>query len=136
MEVTKWLKPSISVSQIGDSASVTTGKRPFYINLSQGVIGSPEALSSLAPIEDITMIGYPNGLWDEVNNLPIVRRGITATSANGKYQGKTEFLIDAACFPGSSGSPVFVYNNGSYGGFGGAGQQRQCRCQSPKFRTT
>ena len=25
-----------------------------------------------------------------------------------------EFVIDAACFPGSSGSPVFLYNNGSY----------------------
>jgi hypothetical protein len=102
-------------------ALAANGKRPFYINLSQGIIASEEALLSLSPIEDITMIGYPNGIWDEVNNLPIVRRGITATSAGGKYQGKTEFLIDAACFPGSSGSPVFIYNNGSYGGFGGAG---------------
>ena len=25
-----------------------------------------------------------------------------------------EFVIDAACFPGSSGSPVFLYNNRSY----------------------
>jgi hypothetical protein len=102
-------------------ALAAVGKRPFYINLSQGIIASAEALASLDPIEDITMIGYPNGIWDEVNNLPIVRRGITATSASGKHQGKSEFLIDAACFPGSSGSPVFIYNNGSYGGFGGAG---------------
>ena len=99
------------------------GKRLFYINLSQGIIASPDALASLDVIEDITMIGYPNGLWDNVNNLPIVRRGITATSAAKEYRGKKEFLIDAACFPGSSGSPVFIFNSGSYSGFGGAGLQ-------------
>lgn len=95
------------------------GKRPFYINLSQGVIASPEMLASLDAIEDVTMIGYPNGLWDDVNNLPIVRRGITATSVAYEYRGKKEFLIDAACFPGSSGSPVFIYNSGSFSGSGG-----------------
>jgi hypothetical protein len=30
MEVTKWLKPSISVSRIGDSASVQAGKGPQF----------------------------------------------------------------------------------------------------------
>ena len=92
------------------------GRRPFYINLSQGIIASPEMLSTLDAIEEITMIGYPNGLWDDVNNLPIVRRGITATSAAREYRGKKQFLIDAACFPGSSGSPVFIYNSGSFSG--------------------
>jgi hypothetical protein len=99
------------------------GKRPFYINLPEGIIASPEMLSRLSPIEDVTMIGYPNGLWDDVNNLPIVRRGVTATSAAGEYRGKKQFLIDAACFPGSSGSPVFIFNQGSYSdaNFGGNG---------------
>ena len=59
------------------------------------------------------MIGYPNALWDSVNNLPIIRRGVTATPYNVDYEGKREFLIDAACFPGSSGSPVFIVNLGS-----------------------
>jgi hypothetical protein len=91
------------------------GKRPFYINLSEGIVATEEMLAGLEAIEDVTMIGYPNGLWDDVNNLPIVRRGITATSASKRYQGRREFLIDAACFPGSSGSPVFIFNNGSFG---------------------
>lgn len=30
------------------------------------------------------------------------------------YQGKKEFLVDMACFPGSSGSPIFILNEGSY----------------------
>jgi hypothetical protein len=60
------------------------------------------------------MIGYPNGIWDSVNNLPIIRKGITATHPSIDYDGRREFLIDAACFPGSSGSPVFLFNLSSY----------------------
>jgi len=60
------------------------------------------------------MIGYPNGLWDELHNLPIIRKGITATHPGLRLNGKPEFLIDAACFPGSSGSPVFLANIGGY----------------------
>ena len=60
------------------------------------------------------MIGYPNGIWDSVNNKPIFRKGITATHPKFDYNGKKEFMIDAACFPGSSGSPVFILNEGGY----------------------
>lgn len=76
------------------------------------------------------MIGYPNGLWDSQNNLPIIRRGITATSVKKDYNGKKEFLIDAAVFPGSSGSPVFIFNEGSYsvpGGFSNGHQNISSR---------
>lgn len=68
--------------------------------------------SELDAIEDILMIGYPEGLWDDVNNKPIARRGITATHPAIDYQGRKEFLIDAACFHGSSGSPVLIVNRG------------------------
>src|SRR5690606_28078780 len=60
------------------------------------------------------MIGCPNGLSDETNNLPISRRGITATSLTKDYNGKPEFMVDMACFPGSSGSPIFLYDKNGY----------------------
>jgi hypothetical protein len=41
-------------------------------------------------------------------------KGITATHPKLRLNGKPEFLIDAACFPGSSGSPVLLANIGSY----------------------
>ena len=63
-------------------------------------------------IESITMIGYPTGIFDEANNLPVIRRGITASRIGLRYNGRPEFLIDCACFPGSSGSPVFHYDTG------------------------
>ncbi|KXY39771.1 zinc chelation protein SecC [Bacillus cereus] len=90
------------------------GKQAFYIALSKDMIPNFEQLSNLRAIEDITMIGYPTGLWDQVNNLPIIRKGITATHPNINYNGNEEILIDAACFPGSSGSPVLLFNENGY----------------------
>lgn len=61
-------------------------------------------------IEDILIIGYPLGQHDKFNYTPIYRKGITATDPNLDYNNQPQFLIDCACFPGSSGSPVFIYN--------------------------
>lgn len=66
---------------------------------------------NIRPIEPIIMIGYPSGLWDEENNRPLARRGSTASHPFLKWNGKPEFMIDAACFPGSSGSPVFLFED-------------------------
>jgi Trypsin-like peptidase domain len=90
------------------------GQKVFYIALSPDLIPSSQQLSELGAIEEIIMIGYPNGIWDRVNNLPIIRKGITATHPKFNYDGREEILIDAACYPGSSGSPVLIYNEGSY----------------------
>ncbi|MEJ5140470.1 MULTISPECIES: trypsin-like serine peptidase [Acinetobacter] len=71
---------------------------------------SEEVLENLDAIEDIYFVGYPNGIWDKVNLLPIVRKGTTATPLQVDYEGNPKFLIDASVFGGSSGSPVFVHN--------------------------
>ncbi|MGI2096178.1 trypsin-like peptidase domain-containing protein [Shewanella glacialipiscicola] len=90
------------------------GKSFYYIPLSKSVLADESLLSTLSSMEEIVMIGYPNGIWDAKHNLPIIRRGITATHPKLPLNGKPEFLIDAACFPGSSGSPVFLANIGSF----------------------
>ncbi|KJH69606.1 trypsin-like peptidase domain-containing protein [Aliterella atlantica] len=82
--------------------------------LNKSVIATEELLFTLPTMEEIVMIGYPNGIWDAKHNLPIIRRGITATHPKLPYNGQPIFVIDAACFPGSSGSPVFLVNVGSY----------------------
>jgi len=90
------------------------GKRVFFITLDRSLIPPSSELAELTALEEIIMIGYPNGIWDALNNMPIIRKGITATHPNVDYNGKKEFMIDAACFPGSSGSPVFLFNFGTY----------------------
>ncbi len=96
------------------NAAIAKGKHLFYRTLGEELIPNDTDKSNLDAIEDIIMIGYPNGLWDQVNNMPIIRKGITATNVTLDYNGKKEFLIDAACFPGSSGSPVLICNVGGY----------------------
>lgn len=71
-------------------------------------------------IEEITFVGYPNGRGDPKHFTPIVRRGITATPIELDMGGDPAFLIDGSVFGGSSGSPVFLFNEGMFrcaGGF-------------------
>jgi hypothetical protein len=87
----------------------------FYIGLGADLIRSQADLETLNAVEDVLMVGYPNGLWDAKNNFPLLRRGITASHPAVDYDvnGVATTVIDMACFPGSSGSPVFIYNNGT-----------------------
>lgn len=90
-------------------------KRPvFFRAVDPTIVPSPEVLSDLAAMEDIVFIGYPSGLRDEHNSTPIIRRGITATPVWNDFGNEPLFLIDAGVYPGSSGSPVFIMNQGSY----------------------
>ena len=90
------------------------GERLFYVPLQTALIPKDEERASFSCMEDIVMIGYPNGIWDATNNLPVIRKGITATHSNVLWNAKPEFLTDIASFPGSSGSPVFLANLGGY----------------------
>jgi hypothetical protein len=91
------------------------GKQIFHVQFDHSLVPTSELSEQLTAIEDIVMAGYPNGLWDSSNNLPIIRRGITASHPSFDFCGRHDFVIDAACFPGSSGSPVLLFNSGSYG---------------------
>lgn len=71
-------------------------------------------LRNMNTIQNLLMIGYPNGIWDQTNNLPIMRKGINATPLHEDYQGDESFAVDIATYKGSSGSPVFIYDHGAY----------------------
>lgn len=85
---------------------------PYYKCVGTQMSLQEQDYDSLTSIEDIIMIGYPKALIDEYNNKPVVRKGITATSIKLNYQEQADFLIDIACFHGSSGSPVFLRKEG------------------------
>ncbi|MEG4218753.1 serine protease [Microcoleus sp. Pol14C6] len=90
------------------------GKSIFNYAIDNSSILSKADLEELSAVEEVLMIGYPTGLWDEVNNLPLIRRGTTATHPAVDFQGRSTTVIDAACFPGSSGSPVLIVNEGMF----------------------
>ena len=60
------------------------------------------------------MVGYPIGLWDKNNNFPIFRKGYTASHPAIDFNESGIGLVDMACFPGSSGSPIYILNEGGY----------------------
>ena len=92
-----------------------TQKQLYYTILTLNDIPSKEEIvNTISRIEDITVVGYPDGIWDSYNNMPIVRKGITATSLQLDFNNEPKFLIDAAIYGGSSGSPVYIFNQGSY----------------------
>ena len=89
-------------------------EQPALVHFNKAIVADETTLSNLLPLEEVTMIGFPNGIWDSVNNGAIARRGVIATIPGNDYLGKKQFVIDMACFPGSSGSPVFLANFGSF----------------------
>jgi len=90
------------------------GDKLFYIPFTKSLFITEKQKSELRTLEDVLMIGYPNGIWDSINNMPIFRKGTTATNPLIDYNGKKEIMIDIAAFPGSSGSPVLIFNENGY----------------------
>lgn len=94
--------------------AAANGRSLFYKTVSAENVPDEEAWELFDSIEDVIMVGCPRGIYDQHNNIPIVRRGITATPLSKFYEGRPEFMVDMACFPGSSGSPVYMLQRGGY----------------------
>ncbi len=97
------------------NALKSQGIEPFWMHLTKELIPTKEEEEEyFNPAEEIYFVGYPSGLWDMKNILPIIRKGITATPYYVNFMNEKKFLIDASVFPGSSGSPVFIFNNSHF----------------------
>ena len=111
--------PEIDIAVANISTAINylkeKGNSPFWMHIDSSLIPDEEEIENFfSPVEEVYFVGYPNGIWDESNLLPIIRKGITATPYYVDFKNKKKFLIDASVFPGSSGSPVFIYYKGSY----------------------
>jgi len=115
----RWFKhddPNIDIAILPLSLNLndilTNETKLFNISIPQEAIPNESQTNEFDALEEIIFVGYPNGLWDSRNNLPLIRKGITATPIEINFENKPIFLIDGSVFPGSSGSPVFLYNKG------------------------
>ena len=91
-----------------------TGKDVFYIANDNSIVATQQKLDKLSALEELVMVGYPIGLWDSKNNFPIFRKGYTASHPAYDFNEKGIGLADMACFPGSSGSPIYILNENGY----------------------
>jgi hypothetical protein len=89
-------------------------KEIFYIPFTEELIWDDSKLEELQGVEDILMVGYPIGLFDRKNNLPLLRKGVTASHPAIDFNGESIAVVDCSCFPGSSGSPILLYNDNGY----------------------
>ena len=109
--------PSVDLNAIVtpalDTTTLSDGTRPGAIPISESLFDQVEA-NKLQIGEEITMVGYPVGLFDQAHNLPISRRGHLATTYEVEFGGKPEFVVDIGAIKGSSGSPIFLLNVGSF----------------------
>lgn len=115
-QIQEWVRhpnPKIDLCALPIGGFLNTSKPPAFLRfLDPTIVPSQDQLDGLSAVEDVLMVGYPSGLWDSVNNYPIIRRGITASHPAVDFDvgGAATTVIDMACFPGSSGSPVILYS--------------------------
>ncbi len=91
-----------------ERAARDLGVELYYQSIDSRSFPDAAQVRDFDALEEILFVGYPSGIWDQVNLMPILRRGTTATPLELDFEGRKQFLIDAAVYPGSSGSPVFV----------------------------
>lgn len=68
-------------------------KRSFFITIPDEVIKKDEELSTHQAVEDVIMVAYPLGRYDSAHNLPIFRKGITASHPSIDFNGKPEDYV-------------------------------------------
>ncbi len=82
----------------------------FYVWIPSFLIWDQADLNTIGCFEEVALIGYPTGLWDRHNNLPVPRKGIVASPAALNWKGDEKGIHATPCFPGDSGGPVFGVN--------------------------
>ncbi|MGH4038287.1 MAG: S1 family peptidase [Sphaerochaeta sp.] len=113
---------AISIAFLLNNAA-KEGKKIFTVPFTLNLIPNEESEKALFGLEDVLNIGYPDYIWDETNNLPIFRKGISVSNPTVNYEGEPEFLVDLPVLPGTSGSPVLIYSNTNVGMKDGKMQQ-------------
>jgi len=58
------------------------------------------------PGDDVIVIGYPMGLYDQFNKLPVLKKGMLSTPVGLHFDGLDAFLLDFKYYEGSSGSLI------------------------------
>lgn len=91
--------------------------KAYLSKIDTNIFISEDELNEFDVTREVIFVGYPNGLFDEINYTPIVRTGTIATPIQFDFSGEPVFIIDASVFPGSSGSPVFSYDRTLDSGF-------------------
>lgn len=119
LTITNWARlwhlypdPEIAIAFFGavEQLLKQSGTTVFTKSIPESIVPTEGQIDLIEGIEQVVFVGFPNGVWDSVNALPILRSGTTATPFSIDFENKPRFLIDASVFGGSSGSPVIIFD--------------------------
>lgn len=103
---------AVDLCMIPLNSLIETIEKRYSISIYYRALGLNHILTDFSTqpcFQEVLIAGYPVGIFDHINNIPLVHKGITATPSSMPYKGRQEFLIQAPCYAGSAGSPVFVF---------------------------
>lgn len=88
----------------------------FQTAISEAILDNEVCRQHLSAVEPVYTFGYPVGMNDEFDHLPIARSGITACHPGLNVQGASKGIVDLSAMHGCSGSPiVFIHERGAIG---------------------
>ncbi len=73
-------------------AAADQGIKLWVTYVDSSFIPGPEDMARLTALEEVVMVGYPLGLFDSTNNMPIFRKGVAATHPRDDYEGRKRVL--------------------------------------------
>ena len=94
--IAEFKKKGIDLGYYGFDDSILADEA-FYLNERQ--------------LDPVVMVGFQDDFLDSANLQPIFRRGVYAMKPSLDYRGRKEFLLDIPNNGGSSGSPVFRFDD-------------------------
>lgn len=98
----------IEINREIDLAALEIGDPKGYILAALSTANLPPKDFRMSLGEQVLVIGYPKGFYDEVHNLPIIRSASIGSAYGVPFKKIPLFLVDSRLHPGTSGSPVIT----------------------------
>ncbi|MGB5606937.1 MAG: trypsin-like peptidase domain-containing protein [Gammaproteobacteria bacterium] len=105
--------PEIDIAVVDISSIIGNNPLIYYKTLAESN-WADFTDEKLIPVQDAFFVGYPTGLYDQFNHLPVASAAKTASHPRVDFNGKPAYLIGAPVSPGCSGSPVFIRQHDGY----------------------
>lgn len=80
----------------------------YFCSVTPDMVLDPVRFQQLGVLDETIYAGYPTGISDEKNLLPLLSRGVAASPLSLDYNGRPQFIISGALYPGASGGPVYL----------------------------
>ena len=109
------MHPSVDLAILDCSALFSRFPEELYFKAFSYEMLSSFEEQEFSVADTVYFIGYPEGVYDTYNGLPLLRKGIISSHPGYDFDGEPQFVIDANVYHGSSGSPVFIDVSQSYG---------------------